>query len=88
MSSKLIVDFPYGVRWVDEYGHLHRTDGPAVEYVSGHKEWWVHGVPHRIDGPAVEKSDGSVEFWLFGQRVCKLEVVQHRFLDIAEEIQL
>jgi hypothetical protein len=22
---------------------LHRTDGPAVEYADGNKEWWLNG---------------------------------------------
>jgi len=21
---------------------LHRTDGPAIEYTNGYKEWWIH----------------------------------------------
>ena len=23
---------------------LHRTDGPAIEWVDGSKEWWINGV--------------------------------------------
>jgi len=33
-------------------GLYHRIDGPAVEYASGAKEWFVNGKHHRIDGPA------------------------------------
>ena len=36
---------------IDEYGdkrwklngELHHEDGPAIECVDGHKEWWVNG---------------------------------------------
>jgi len=52
---------------VDEYGnafyynakkHLHRTDGPAIEYAYGVKQWFIDGKLHREDGPAVEQADG------------------------------
>ena len=33
---------------------LHRTDGPAIEWVGGNKEWLVNGKLHRLDGPALE----------------------------------
>lgn len=33
---------------------FHRLDGPAVEYPSGTKEWYVDGLRHREDGPAIE----------------------------------
>ena len=33
---------------------LHREDGPAVEYSTGEKEWWINGLQHRIGGPAKE----------------------------------
>lgn len=29
----------------------HRQDGPAIEYVSGRKRWFLNGKPHRIGGP-------------------------------------
>jgi hypothetical protein len=25
----------------NQLGQLHRTDGPAVEYSDGSKEWWI-----------------------------------------------
>jgi len=31
-------------------GERHRTDGPAVERVSGNKEWWVDRKHHRSNG--------------------------------------
>ena len=46
----------------------HREDGPAVEDVDGHKEWWVNGVLHRLDGPALEYVNGHKEWWVNGNR--------------------
>lgn len=40
-------------------GALHRTDGPAVEYEDGYKEWRVEGKLHRLDGPSIEVPSGS-----------------------------
>ena len=64
---------------IDEYGSryyysdvsmktLHRTDGPAIEYWSGTKTWYVNDQIHRTDGPAVEHPHGSKEWWLNDQR--------------------
>jgi len=38
--------------WID--GHLHRDDGPAVEYVDVLKQWWIDGKLHRTDGSVIE----------------------------------
>lgn len=43
--------------------HLHRLDGPAVEYADGLKEWWQNGQRHRTDGPALEYPDGHCEWY-------------------------
>ena len=32
-------------------GCRHRTDGPAIEWPSGRKEWWEHGVYIRSEQP-------------------------------------
>ncbi|NVM33999.1 MAG: hypothetical protein HWN81_00285 [Candidatus Lokiarchaeota archaeon] len=37
---------------------LHRLDGPAIEYSSGSKEWWIEDKLHRLDGPACEYANG------------------------------
>ena len=47
--------------WVNKKGDLHRIDGPAVERISGSKEWWLDGKLHREDGPAIENDDGTKE---------------------------
>ena len=43
---------------------LHREDGPAVEWDSGSKQWWVDGKLHRTDGPAVEHASGDRAWWV------------------------
>ena len=46
----------------------HRTDGPAVEWSNGDKEWWVKGKRHREDGPAVENANGSQSWYINEKR--------------------
>ena len=53
--------------WRSAGGQLHRTDGPAVEYADGSREWWVSGQRHRTDGPAIERASGSREWWVSGR---------------------
>ena len=43
-------------------GQLHRTDGPAIEWMNGYKAWLQNGKFHRINGPAIEWPDGT-KFW-------------------------
>ena len=50
-------------------GKLHRTDGPAVEYADGSKEWWLDGKKNRLDGPAIDHANGRKEWWIAGQRL-------------------
>ena len=37
--------------------HIHREDGPAIEYTNGDCEFWLYGLRHRLDGPAVDWAD-------------------------------
>ena len=46
---------------------LHREDGPAIEYDSGEKAWYVDGKLHRTDGPAVTTAEGRKEWWTNGK---------------------
>ena len=55
-------------RYYNIAGQLHRTDGPAVEWVNGEHRWYQSGLLHRDDGPAVEWADGSKSWWQNGQR--------------------
>jgi hypothetical protein len=49
------------------YDRLHRTDGPAIEWLDGCKSWWINGIRHRTDGPAVEFTDGDMWWYMHGQ---------------------
>ena len=53
--------------YTNDKGELHRTDGPAIEYPSGTKEWYLNGQLHRTDGPAVERANGTKEWYLNDQ---------------------
>mgnify|MGYP000359680500 CR=1 FL=1 len=46
----------------------HREDGPAVEWASGDKEWWIDDQLHREDGPAVEWASGDKSWYIKGER--------------------
>ena len=48
-------------------GKRHREDGPAVEWIDGHKEWWRDGQRHRDSGPAVEWANGDKSWWRNGE---------------------
>ena len=47
---------------------LHREDGPAAEYASGSREWYLNGKLHREDGPAIEYACGDKAWYLNGKR--------------------
>jgi hypothetical protein len=66
MESFLIVNGLGTKFWRNSDNKLHREDGPAIEYSSGAKEWWINGKYHREDGPAYESSNGYKEWWING----------------------
>jgi hypothetical protein len=45
-------------------GFRHRSDGPAVFFSNGHKEWHLKGMRHREDGPAVIYPEGNKEWFI------------------------
>ena len=47
-------------------GKLHRTDGPALEWL-GNKQWHLNSKLHRTDGPAIEHADGRKGWWFNGK---------------------
>ena len=53
--------------WYNKIGQYHREDGPAIEYVSGDKEWYINGRLHREDGPAIEYANGSKSWYIKGE---------------------
>jgi hypothetical protein len=48
-------------------GVRHRSDGPAVEFKNGDREWWIMGERHRADGPAVQGADGYRAWYIRDQ---------------------
>jgi hypothetical protein len=61
-------EFDDRIEYHNEFGELHRTDGPAIEYKSGTKQWYINGKLHRTDGPAIEWEEGDKEWWFNGER--------------------
>lgn len=50
-----------------EMTQLHRENGPACEYTSGTKIWYLNGQCHRQDGAAIEYTNG-IKYWYFYNR--------------------
>jgi hypothetical protein len=68
IPEPVIRTLPDGKREWYLKGHLHREDGPAVEWEGGKREWWRNDKRHREDGPAFESADGTTrEWWRNGQ---------------------
>ena len=62
---------------------LHREDGPAVEYHTGYKSWWINGERHREDGPAVEWSDGSKAWYINDRLLTEEEFIKQTAPEIV-----
>ncbi len=58
--------FLFGIEYQNEQGLIHRTDGPAIEWNDGSKEWRINGKRHREDGPTIERNDGYKSWYLNG----------------------
>ena len=56
-------------RWYKDakYAVLHRENGPAIEFTTGDKFWYLNGLLHRTDGPAVIYDDGTHKWLLNGE---------------------
>jgi len=68
-------------------GELHRENGPAIEWTSGTKEWWLNGKRHREDGPAIERTNGTKVWYLNDEELTEEEFnarTQVKELSIAE----
>ncbi len=57
----------HGIEHMDEDGHYHRDDGPALIYADGTQIWYQHGERHRDNGPALIWPDGMQEWWQHGE---------------------
>ena len=72
-AGKEIDVWPNGAQHWLLNGKRHRTDGPAVIYVSGTQHWYQNDKLHREDGPAVIRANG-VQYWaLNGKELSKAE---------------
>jgi hypothetical protein len=71
MESTRSVDKNGTIRYENENGKFHRTDGPAIEIPNGIKAWIVNGEYHREDGPARVGPNGIVDYYLNGKKYTK-----------------
>jgi hypothetical protein len=76
MSSIKLVDENGYIEYKNEYGRLHRIDGPAYEEPRGYKEWRIDGVLHREDGSAIIWSDRDEWYYLNNKRYSKEDYEQ------------
>jgi hypothetical protein len=67
-NVKYIIDRRGNKRWYNEKGEFHREDGPAVEDISGWKEWRINDKRHRLDGPAIELTNGEKKWFIDGEQ--------------------
>ena len=67
-TYKVTVDEYGTIRWYNENGKRYREDGPAVEYSTGEKSWYLNDKLHREDGPAIEYANGYKAWYLNGKR--------------------
>ncbi len=65
------------IKYVNESNQLHREDGPAIEFDSGHLKgaahYYYNGLLHRCKGPASiysinEFKKGAKEWWKNGKK--------------------
>jgi len=54
---------------------LHREDGPAVEYITGDKQWYRNGVHHRMDGPAKDYVKGFKAWYVNDDTLARGELL-------------
>jgi len=54
----------------------HRIDGPAIEYATGNREWYVDGKLHRLDGPAVDYASGMRAWYIDGKYLSEKEFIR------------
>ena len=59
-------------------GKLHRTDGPAILWVSGSQAWYKDDKCHRLDGPAIILANGSQSWYINGKKLSEQEILDHK----------
>ena len=76
------------VFWRNKEDQRHREDGPAKEFASGTKSWYINGKRHRKDGPAVEYASGSKQWFIRGVHYTEEEFNQKISLISYEEKEI
>ena len=86
MAKQYITKYKFGTLYYKDRGKsiLHRTDGPAIEYPDGNKQWVVNGVLHRLDGPAVVYPSGIDLWYVNGEFIVETDK-SDKILDRMEE---
>jgi len=65
--NKPIIDLFGNKFWyLDGTNTFHREDGPACEYSTGDKLWYINDKLHREDGPACEHVGGYKAWYVNG----------------------
>ena len=60
-----------GFQYRDEYGIVHRENGPAYEFINGTKKWLIHGMFHRLEGAAIIWNNGVKDWYITGSLIHK-----------------
>ena len=60
-------------RYYNSANQLHRENGPAIEWLTGDKQWYQEGRRHRIDGPAVVYANGSKAWYINNKEMTEAE---------------
>lgn len=61
----------------------HREDGPAVEYATGYKSWYINGDLHRENGPVIEYANGMKFWYLNGSLLSEAEFLKRTAPEIV-----
>ena len=61
----------YWYKW--DTNQRHRENGPAIEWASGDKCWWLNNKRHREDGPACEWNNRTKFWYLNGEELTEQE---------------
>lgn len=60
-----VVDVYGTIRYYNTQNQLHNDEGPAVEFISGVKEWFYRGMRHNSHGPAIIEATGTLYYYLY-----------------------
>jgi len=76
---RMICVFPIRKNFLQEnHFILHRTDGPAIEYINGKECWYLNNELHREDGPAVLIPWIGVKKWYLNNKLERTEKEKKR----------